>query len=86
MYTIWKYELTLGDKTINVPIGARFLDVQMQHGKPLLWALVDSEAEKVDIDIRIVGTGHDATEIAGMPHVSTFQMGPLVWHVFADWL
>lgn len=39
---IWKYELKLDDcQEIEMPVASQLLTVQAQHGKPMLWALVD---------------------------------------------
>lgn len=43
---IYKYPLSTDNDTteLNLPIGASILDIQVQHGNPVLWALVDPDA------------------------------------------
>ncbi len=42
---IFKYTLHLNDSIkIKMPVGAEILTVQLQYGKPQLWALVDPNA------------------------------------------
>lgn len=84
MKVIHKYELKVTDSQfIRLPIGAEILTVQMQHGKPCMWALVNTSETIGAINIEIYGTGntiHDAQR----EYIGTFQMedGYLVWHVF----
>lgn len=83
--TIWKYPLKVTHtQTVNVPFRAEFLTVQVQHGQPMLWALVNPKNPKVNIAVHVVGTGHDASHVADCQYVGTFQLhgGRLVFHVF----
>jgi len=89
--TIWKYELELLTHVdIEMPKGAKLLDVQMQgsqenalgflgpvDGKPCLWAMVDSEAETEVRKFRILGTGHyyEDEPVDEYEYIGTFQMG-----------
>ena len=85
MKTIYKYPLKIEDmQTITTHKGADFLHVEVQHGTPCLWALVDTKAP---MQIRVIlmrGTGHDAEGIAANQHISTFMLrdGNLVFHAF----
>jgi hypothetical protein len=83
--TVWKFDLeTVDEQTISVPKGAQFLSLQMQHGKPRIWALVDPNAREYPVDIRIAGTGHELPDSPGN-FLGTFQLhdGGLVFHAFA---
>ena len=82
--TIWKW-LLLPETTIYMPIGAKLLTVQLQHGEPQLWAMVDAGAPKEVRTFRTYGTGHDLPDEPGQ-YVGTFQMlgGNLAFHVFED--
>jgi hypothetical protein len=44
---IFKFHLPIDDTEfeINIPAGAQLLTVQVQQGKPVLWAVVTSQAE-----------------------------------------
>lgn len=81
--TIWKFPLEIaGEQSVQMPAGAKILDVQMQDGKLMLWALVDPNAPKEPREILIHGTGHPVENVGG--HIGTFQMygGTLVFHAF----
>jgi hypothetical protein len=76
---IYKYEVNNGP--IQMPKGAEILTVQMQHGKPMLWALVDIDHSNESRAIVIIGTGHDF-DFPDYKYIATFQDGAYVWHVF----
>lgn len=47
MFTIYKYPIPIEDKfTLDLPIGARILCIQMQREEPQLWTIVDPNAAK----------------------------------------
>lgn len=82
--TIWKFELETKDtQFISMPKGAEILCVQIQIGNPCVWALVDPEAEKKDVEFSTIGTGHP---VDGRPkiYIGTYQIihRMLVFHVF----
>jgi hypothetical protein len=84
MKTIWKYELPVDDACeIRMPEGATVLCVQVQFGRPHIWALVNSGHTLVPRQFRTVGTGHPLPEKLGV-YVGTYQVsgGNLVFHVF----
>ncbi len=81
--TIYKYSLVIIDEQeIEMPMGAGIMSVQMQDGKPCLWALVDTTNSMEKRKIMIRGTGHPAEGLGR--YISTFQMcgGALVLHAF----
>ena len=83
---IWKWTLpTLGYDVIEIPHGAKMLTVQMQHGEPQLWALVDEEMYKDRVQIAVYGTGNPIPDNPG-EYIGTFQLhnGDLVFHVFVS--
>jgi hypothetical protein len=55
----------------------------MQGGVPCLWSVVDPESGRVQVCVRIFGTGHEGVT-GDMDYVGTFQIdgGSLVFHVF----
>lgn len=91
---IWKYELVkrgtitgvMDEITLkNVPTDFKPLNVQIQNGFPVLWALVDPDSEKRDLKIRTIGTGHDIPYYDSLgEYVGTYQLhgGGLIFHVF----
>ena len=81
--TIYKYPLRIDDKqAVSMPKGAQILSVQMQHGRPCLWALVNPVLAVEERTVLIRGTGHDAPGVGR--YISTFQMQgrALVFHAF----
>jgi hypothetical protein len=83
---VWKYELSLTDSQIlSIPFGAKILSVQVQHGKPMLWALVETDNSTDDYIIRTVATG-DLMNFAPKQFLGTIQLacGDLVFHIFGD--
>lgn len=91
MKTIWKFPCDIADDlTINMPLGAQILTVQMQHGVPCIWALVDDAMPKLAHKFAWRGTGHNCDTLtprhheSAPKHVGTVQManGNLVFHLF----
>ena len=80
MKTIHKYELRSQDASMKLPKGAEILTVQIQDGRPMIWALVDPENVLVDRFISIVGTGWQVED--NTKYICTFMEGYFVWHVF----
>jgi len=84
MRSIWKFELeTVDEQSIEMPFAAEMLDVQVQYGKPCLWALVDPSAKLIRRKIITHGTGHLVPETTG-DYIGTYQQenGRLIFHVF----
>ncbi len=82
--TIWKYELkTIDEQTIDMPFDAKALCVDVQYGKPCMWAMVNPSRPKVARRVWIRGTGHDFEEPVGT-YIGSFQLldGRFVGHVF----
>lgn len=82
---IWKFPLkTLpGLQDVVLPEGAKLLTVQMQHGTPMLWAVVDPHAPNLEVrQIELVSTG--ASPPANSTYISTYQVygGAGVYHAF----
>lgn len=86
---IWKYDLNPneGDQMscfLEMPAQAKILTVQIQHGKPRLWALVDPNRSKELRRFQVVGTGHPFEPAPTAHHIGSFQMheGTFIFHVF----
>ena len=87
MKTIYKYPLSFEDRfLIDMPDGAQPLSLQMQHGVPCLWAMVDTNAPTVKRALYCRGTGHDADAIGNAEHLGSVQMqgGALIFHFFLE--
>ncbi|MBK7366058.1 MAG: hypothetical protein IPI97_14155 [Nitrosomonas sp.] len=81
---IFKYTLDLIDlQSLELPVGAKVLAVQVQNGNPQIWALVDENAQKEVRTFATYGTGH---VVANNPcnYIGTYQLenGAFVFHVF----
>jgi len=96
MREIWKYELEVADvQKIWMTKGAEILHVAGQEKSslsqghayfgvfPMLWALIDPGAERVQRLIAVVGSGNPApSEEDSAKYVGTAICGMMVWHVF----
>ena len=51
---IYKYEV---DTIVTMPDKAEILTVQLQNGRPWIWALVDISEQLVERNFNIIGTG-----------------------------
>jgi len=79
---IWKWPLEmLNEQTLNLPIGALWLDVQLQGGEPHIWCLCDANAPLEPRRLAIHGTGNPMPDDPG-EYLATFQTGAFVWHLF----
>ena len=86
MKRVYKYPLDIQDEaTVMMPIGARVLSVQVQNGRPCLWAAVDPTETEIEKRLfRIAGTGHPIHDDVVDGFIGTIQLydGKLVFHVF----
>lgn len=81
---IHKFPLEIVDtQFVFMPGVSRILSVQVQHGRPCLWAEVDPSKPKIRRMIFIVGTGHELPK-GYKTFVGTVQQldGRLVWHIY----
>ena len=85
MQMIYKYKLEFQPiQIVKLPL-KRILTIQIQDGTPCLWALVDTEAPEVPMQIRMAGTGtHDAHDFDKLRFISTTQYGAFVLHWFYE--
>lgn len=79
---IWRYEFGFqGEFQIEMPRGAMILSVQTLGGIPCIWARVHPKRQSELRTFQLRGTGHTFNGTEG-DFVGTFQMGPLVFHLF----
>lgn len=81
---IWKYTLAATDiQTVQMPVGVKMLDVQVQGEDVCLWVLVDQNNPLEERKIAIYGTGNPMPQEPGK-YIATFQLyeGRLVFHAF----
>jgi len=82
---IFKYGVPLTHSfTLDMPESASILDVQVQAGRPVIWALVDPDAPTQRREFRIYGTGHPIDDTINSAYIGTFQSlsDALVFHLF----
>lgn len=83
---VYKYPLDIHDEVVvMMPNGARVLSVQVQNGRPYIWAAVDpNELTLEERWFRIAGTGHPIQDDVVDGFIGSIQMydGKLVFHVF----
>jgi hypothetical protein len=79
---VWKFDAPKPGIILpaHVPLGAKPLYADLQHGEIVWWAEVDPEAPTLRVDVITVGTGWDIPESA--KHVGTVLDGAFVWHVY----
>lgn len=84
--TIWKFPLlTDDDFTLEMPAGSIPLSVGVQDGKTVVWAAVDSHAERTERHrFHLRGTGHPLRGAFFHRFIGTFQLEALglVFHLF----
>jgi hypothetical protein len=82
---IWKYEFSGQAMTWNIPQDAHILCVQVQHGRPCLWAKVNPDAPPEPRLFQIYPTGMEMGS-GDFMYIDTFQVdsafGTFVGHVF----
>lgn len=85
---VWKFRIPnrSGHFELELPVGAVCLDVQLQHGEPHVWALVeDASAPMETRRFSFQGTGKVIGEGAALDgYIGTVQMdgGHIVRHLF----
>jgi len=82
---VWKYEIPIQDEfTIQIPRGSDILYVDVQRGKPCLWALVDPNERLTSYQFILMGTGHLIKTDLALTHRGSFRLceGAVVFHLF----
>jgi hypothetical protein len=84
MMTIYKYPVSAGRFSVEMPKGARVLSVAMQHGDMQMWALVDPRSPKERRQFAVFATGVEIFDDYVGHFVGTFLLygGTLVFHLF----
>lgn len=86
MITIHKYPLLIEQQQkVKMRRGFKILSLDVQDGVPCIWALIDDEAELINVPISTYGTGHNIARYgwnAWNKFVGTYQLDGFVGHVF----
>lgn len=83
--TIWKFPLLVqSEQHIEIPQTHEYLSVQMQAGKPCLWAIVDPGTKIQTVRISCHPTGGIGAPSRNDDHkfLGTVQIDWTVWHFF----
>lgn len=84
MKTVHKYSFAIDDETtIEMPLSAQILCLQLQYGYPCIWALVDTGNPMTQRRFVTRGTGYPVPE-RDAAYIGTYQLrdGAIVFHVF----
>jgi hypothetical protein len=85
---IFKYEINLlfGVRVIQIPKNAQILDIQIQsivgNSMAVLWAAVDEQEAKVNLEVVVVPTGSSAPPKEKYKYFRTAQDRALVYHFY----
>ena len=84
MKTIYKYPFKVNPTSeVELPKDAKILLVDLLDLNPCIWALVDTDNEKVTRKFYICATGQPIA-INTSKYITTFIDGAYVWHMFED--
>jgi len=87
MKKIWKFSFETTDFfTLDMPIGAEILNVDLQYNNPCMWAMCDPDAEKETRRFCVYGTSHPVYHPTDKKYIGTYQLmgGSLVLHLFEE--
>ena len=84
---IWKFELTKErTQLVKMPEKSEIMDIQMQNGNLVMWALVDTESKNIEVKINMYGTGWEIKDNRTKDeYLATVQDGEFVWHFFMNY-
>lgn len=77
MRTVYKYPIM---KNLVIPSNYKTLRVGNQNGESFLWAEVDTEGPRSNINLVILGTGQEIPDHAN--YIGGYSDGPFEWHVY----
>jgi len=80
--TIWKFICNKVASELEMPEGAKILNVHEQLGQVVFWAEVDVAAPRVIRHFYLVGTGNQIPE--GFEYVGTAYVSQYVWHLYEE--
>lgn len=84
MPVIYKYQFEISELFyLELPSVRQILAVQLQHGTPTMWVLVNPDYVKENVLFRTLATGEQSKYSPGK-YISTIQLDGFVWHIFED--
>ena len=83
MKRIFKYPIQIiSEQEIEMPQGAEVIHAGLDpQGLMCIWAIVDPRNEAEPVSILVYGTG-ESMPFDPAKHISSFQDGQFMWHVF----
>ena len=84
---IYKYELSFENRNfVRMPEKSEIMDIQMQNGKPVMWALVEPDSREIVVRINVYMTGFVIQQEALKDeYLATIQDSGLVYHFFMNY-
>lgn len=85
--TIWKYEIEITDsQTISLPSQHKIIHFGLDPNQvPCIWAEVNPTNSVVNVEIRLVGTGHPI-DFNHFSYLGSFNQSVFVWHIYVPGL
>lgn len=83
---IFKFILmSVPGQIVRMPAKSEIMDVQIQSGVPVMWALVDDSSEIIDVKINMYWTGEELRKSNSEEiYLATVQDGEIVCHFFME--
>ena len=83
---IFKFRLkSETEQIVRMPAKSEIMDIQMQNGVPVMWALVDDSSEIIDVKINMYWTGEELRKSNSEEiFLATVQDGEIVCHFFME--
>jgi len=84
---IYKYELSFENRTfVRMPEKSEIMDIQIQDGKPVMWAMVETDSKEIVVRINSLFTGQGMQlESTRNEYLATIQHEGLVYHFFMNY-
>lgn len=86
MKSIWKYKLEATSTVFEIPLGAKILTVQEQHGAVCIWVEVNVQSSREKRKFALYGTGHNVSTLGTYIGSAMLCNGNLVLHVYEEQL
>lgn len=83
---IFKFRLkSESEQIVRMPAKSELMDIQVQSGVPVMWALVDDSSEIIDVKINMYWTGDELVKSnSEKTFLATVQDGEIVCHFFME--
>jgi hypothetical protein len=81
---IYKYILTeVKTQLVKMPLKSEIIDIQIQDGNIVMWAIIDPQTEDIEVKINMYGTGEEICDSnLKEQYLATVKSYGYVWHFF----